>query len=223
MRFLNTQLGRTDQNMKPFPASIRLWEQDEKGMVMRMSVWRKLFAAVVLMLAGTMFLYPDHSYACSCASLTPQEAYEIADIVFAGRVYEVNNPSAGAKIQSSASLVQNSFEVKEVWKGALDWTVDIRAAQSTASCGYVFAVDEEYLVYAIDRGDWLETGLCNRTKPLSQADEDLRFLGAGATNAGYGEIVVPEPSSNGHQAVTYLISAVIVILAASAIIWWRRT
>jgi len=185
--------------------------------------WRKPLFVLALLIPGILFLRPAESFACSCATLTPDRALEIHDVVFSGRVYEIHPPTSTPNQQDSGSLVQNSFEVKEVWKGELDRTVDIRAAQSTASCGYQFAIDEEYLVYAYYNGDWLETGSCSLTKPLSMADEDLSVLGAGQTNPLYGKIPHDEEPAKFHSALVYVISVVVVLIAASGIIWWRRT
>ncbi|WP_159887274.1 hypothetical protein [Paenibacillus puerhi] len=46
----------------------------------------------------------------------------------------------------------------------------VYTAWSSASCGYErFAVGESYLIFASRDPDRLETGICEGTKPLSQA------------------------------------------------------
>ncbi|MET0647277.1 MAG: carboxypeptidase regulatory-like domain-containing protein, partial [Pyrinomonadaceae bacterium] len=47
-------------------------------------------------------------------------------------------------------------------------------------CGYTFEVGKQYLVYGYDSkaGGRIGTGICTRTRPLSEAADDLKFLRA---------------------------------------------
>ena len=58
---------------------------------------------------------------------------------------------------------------------------EITTASSSAACGIPFAVGQNYLIYASGDGRDLGVDLCSRTRPIEQADEDLRVIGLGAT------------------------------------------
>jgi hypothetical protein len=189
---------------------------------MMMSIWRKLPVLFVLLMSSMMFLNPVESPACSCIQLSVEEAYEKFDVIFSGRVYQIHNPRAGDPVQSSATLLQNFFEVKEVWKGELDQTVVVRASQSSASCGYEFVLNQEYLVYATDKGDWIQTSICDRSQLLSQADEDLQFLGPGQLNTLYGQIALPEERTKFDPALILIMSSILVVIAVVSLLWWRK-
>ncbi|BBI34978.1 hypothetical protein KCTCHS21_43770 [Cohnella abietis] len=84
------------------------------------------------------------------------------------------------EIMSSADPVKVTFEVQTVWKGQIENKTVVNTAVSGASCGYTgFALGAEYVVYAYGNADKLETGMCERTKLLESADEDITELGTG--------------------------------------------
>ncbi len=138
---------------------------------------------VVLMLS-----LPVPAHACSCISSPIDEALAGATEVFTGRVTAVKNPYAGAVIQSSMDPLSVTMSVDRVWKGTLGRSVELRTANSGASCGYRFDANEIYLVFAHDR----HVSLCSRTKPIATATEDLAALGDSHVpeNAAF----VPQPS-----------------------------
>jgi hypothetical protein len=81
--------------------------------------------------------------------------------------------------------VEVTFEVTDVWKGELRSETRVYTAMSGASCGYEgFAAGQSYIVFAHGLSDRLETGSCERTKPLSAAGEELAALGAGYKPTG---------------------------------------
>lgn len=47
----------------------------------------------------------------------------------------------------------------------------------SSSCAYAFERGERYLVYASRYEDGLQTGACDRTAPLAEAEKDLDALG----------------------------------------------
>ncbi|MEO2203088.1 hypothetical protein ABGV42_05025 [Paenibacillus pabuli] len=56
----------------------------------------------------------------------------------------------------------------------------VYTAWSSESCGYEgFEVNEEFIVFAYGKLDRLETGLCEGTKNLESAQEELKDLGTG--------------------------------------------
>lgn len=117
--------------------------------------------------------------ACTCAMVSPERQIKMSDAVFSGEVVSVD-PGERATDVSPPPLGRVTFEVKGSWKGALEGTVDVYGHGSEASCGIEFDESKSYLVYArrSDGGGSLQTGLCDSTKPLEKADNDLRLLGS---------------------------------------------
>jgi hypothetical protein len=85
-------------------------------------------------------------------------------------------------VQSSADPVSVLLEVRDVWKGVDTTQVWVWTAKHGESCGYEgFEVGQEYVVFAYGEPERLETGLCERTKPLASAAADLAALGTAYT------------------------------------------
>jgi hypothetical protein len=78
-----------------------------------------------------------------------------------------------------------TLRVSEVWKGPQTETLEVTTPRDGATCGYNFKEGQEYLVYAYwgPHGSPPRPGLkadhCTETKPLSEADANLRVLGDG--------------------------------------------
>lgn len=127
-----------------------------------------------------LFIVEPSVHACSCAgppSIEDQMNRKTA--IFTGKVLSLTKPDKG-KFWSSADPVKAQFEVKTVWKGELGSQTAVYTALSSASCGYEgFEVNKEYIVFAYGDPDRLETGLCEGTKTLASAQEELKALGAG--------------------------------------------
>ena len=161
-----------------------------------------------------LFLQADTSriYACSCVpSPPPLEALAKADAVFSGEVVSISEPGGlfGSWLVSSTGPVTVEFRVSAVWKGDSHETMSIKTAWSSASCGFEFALDEQYIVYA--REGW--ASLCSRTKSIHTAREDLAALGEGvATVPG------PRSDTSGIGGLPFFKIAVLAI-AAALIVW----
>lgn len=134
-------------------------------------------ALLVLLLAITvvgLHFAASPAAACSCAGLTPAQAFERADSVFVGEVTSFRVKS-GLFGQSSIDPTTVNFTVMEVWKGPRQGTLTIGTVRSEVSCGYEFVKGLRYLVYAREG----QTGLCDRTALTVQASEELASLGEG--------------------------------------------
>ncbi|WP_213535460.1 hypothetical protein [Paenibacillus sp. J45TS6] len=134
---------------------------------------------IFLFVFSTWFVVaPVNVHACSCAeppSIEDQMNRKTA--IFTGKLLSLTKPD---KIWSSADPVKAQFEVKQVWKGELDSQTTVYTALSSESCGYEgFEVNEEFIVFAYGKPDRLQTGLCEGTKNLKSAQEELKILGAG--------------------------------------------
>lgn len=167
--------------------------------------WGVLFTVVV----------PSSGYACSCVQPPAvQQALAEADAVFAGKVMNIIEPKPNVLgLMSSADPVTVTFQVSQIWKGISDKQVSITTALSSASCGYSFAEDREYIVYAYQNDAYmLETNICMRTSELTAAAEDLDVLGKGQPLRQEVEPPAPgtQPEEGVDQAGWY----------TSPYIWW---
>jgi hypothetical protein len=130
---------------------------------------------VVLALLATLGS-PSAARACSCRPPPPPaEAREAAAAVFEGRVISIErgNPAGGP--------IRVELAVVRTFASELSERVTVRTAGNGAACGFGFEQDESYLVYADEHDGQLQVSLCSRTRPMSDATEDLKVLGLGAT------------------------------------------
>jgi hypothetical protein len=148
---------------------------------------RPAMLATAALLGCAALLWCGRALACSCSVLTPAEAYEQADAVFEGRVVEVRAPAADAAAHASSRSVH--LQVVRAWKGIAGEQVEVTTAVGGTACGYDFAAERSYFVYAANRDGKLAVSLCSRTRPMADAAEDLHVLGMGATP------VDPHPAS----------------------------
>jgi hypothetical protein len=147
----------------------------------------RIFRLIMVLPLLALFLAaaPQKAYACSCMMPgSPQEEMDRSAAVFAGKVIKMEAPTG--PIISSADPVAVLFEVSEVWKGPQEAQIRLTTARDSASCGYEFQGGGEYLVYAYEGEFGLEAGLCTRTMPVANANQDFAELGEG---------FVPEPAS----------------------------
>lgn len=89
-----------------------------------------------------------------------------------------------------------TFATRRALRGVEGPTVRVTTGMGGGDCGYNFTIGEQYLVYAYRSKDGAElgTGICTRTRPLSQAADDLRF---------FDELPVPRSSGHVFGVVTH--------------------
>ncbi len=119
---------------------------------------------------------------CDCAPPpSPEDAYEMADVVFSGEVTNV--------IEDWNNLIKEvSIDVYDVWKGSIGSQIIILTGIDDGICGYNFQVNEEYLIYGNYSGDYIWTNICTRTNLLDYASEDLDYLNQlSICDSGYTE------------------------------------
>ncbi len=184
-------------------------------------MWKRTRKVILIYLFvfGTWFVVePLTVNACSCAgppSIEDQLNRKTA--IFKGKVLSLTKPVIG-KIWSSADPVKAQFEVKTVWKGELSSQTTVYTALSSASCGYEgFEVNEEYIVFAYGDPDRLETGLCEGTKTLASAKEELIALGG-----GYEPSKITTPQEDNRSVIIVLVLAISLTLFILLIISLRR-
>lgn len=106
------------------------------------------------------------SVACSCLPPTFEAQIKASTAVFTGKV--VSSKHNGEQLEIT-------FELDKRWKGPSVKNIVVHTSENTASCGYPFEANRVYLVYASGK-EKLEVSLCSRTKPVTEAKEDLDQL-----------------------------------------------
>ncbi|MBT2659995.1 hypothetical protein [Bacillus sp. ISL-45] len=128
------------------------------------------FSIAVILLAAALTTLPTASHACKCVEeKSVEKEMESSKAVFIGKILYIKNKNNNRKIL---------FEVKETWKGVSQTEIILK--DEWDSCSIDFFDGESYLVYAYDFQGELTTNICDRTKELSSAGEDLAALGKGS-------------------------------------------
>jgi hypothetical protein len=153
---------------------------------------KPLLMAVTLTVA--MLFTPSLTRACSCSCEPygdggPQAMARYSAAVFVGVVIDVRGPT-DAESRKGYFGVAVTFRVERYWKGVKKQQITVHTR--LWCCNPQLDEGKKYLVYAV--GKKLET-VCTRTRPIADADEDLRALGAGRffTQANTG---TSKPSSD---------------------------
>ena len=149
-----------------------------------------------------LVLFTDPASGCSCAKVTPCEAFGSASAVFVGRmlggsdrVREYTKDGQTFSIEAGEAR----FTVEESFKGvtATEVTVFLMNMKGSSCEGMAALVrGERYLVYAyyLDSVGGLSVGACSPTKPFSAANADLEFLrnlpSPGKGGRLYGQVAV---------------------------------
>jgi hypothetical protein len=139
---------------------------------------KALFRAWLLTLVFCALL-PHGASACDCADPGPPcKAFANTPAVFAGRVIKIATISVKAP---SGDLYEDRLIVLEVersYRGSVSKNVEVVTGSGGADCGYDFRMGEHYLVYAYPhpQSGKLYTGICQRTRPISDAGDDLDYL-----------------------------------------------
>jgi hypothetical protein len=124
-------------------------------------------------------LLPHGASACDCADPGPPcKAFANTPVVFTGRVVKIATISVKAP---SGDLYEDRLIVLEVersYRGSVSKNVEVVTGSGGSDCGYDFRMGEHYLVYAYPhpQSGKLYTGICQRTRPISDAGDDLDYL-----------------------------------------------
>ena len=117
--------------------------------------------------------------ACSCGPEADiEQALGDAAAVFAGRVIALElvpdpNPAVGISMEQ----LRVTVSVHSTWKGEIENLATVTTAFTCCVCGFRFEIGEEYLIYAYRQDGVYRTSICDRTKLLGDASEDLEHLG----------------------------------------------
>lgn len=133
-----------------------------------------------IMMAGAicvvLLLCSHNAEACGCIVPGPRQALEVAEVVFTGKVVDIN------EVDGSALL-----EVYATWKGLSPWTKKTKISMVFSTCYYELRLGEEYLLYARKEGRHknLLTDMCYPNRLLAEARRDLLELGRPRWGARY--------------------------------------
>ena len=120
------------------------------------------------------------AHACSCAdSGPPCQSFWKAEAVFSATVVSksVITVESGNQRLPKEQQIAVKFLVEDTFRGSLGGNdVEIVTGMGGGDCGYNFEKGRKYLVYASEWHGRLYTGICSRTRPLNQADEDLAYF-----------------------------------------------
>ena len=117
--------------------------------------------------------------ATSCAPPAADYAMSKADVVFSGKVIDIEYLDDPEEVTEPRVIV--TIDVYKSWKGSEDNKIILNTVQNAWSKeGYFFFEDKEYLVYANIKDDGtLGVYLCGGTKYLENAQEDIAKLDEG--------------------------------------------
>jgi hypothetical protein len=141
-----------------------------------------LVVHVIVLAAVAIAATPREVFACSCMpSGPPCQNYFRVDAVFVGAVQAIDVrklPLEGLDDRLfDRKLVHLSIE--RAARGVQGSGVDVWTGMGGGDCGFDFKVGQRYVVYAYRNKDGaLGTGICSRTRVLSEAAEDLAYLSA---------------------------------------------
>jgi hypothetical protein len=117
-------------------------------------------------------------WACSCAFAGPPcQAAREASAVFVGRVRAIEQVKrAQDEYRFYGRRVR--FEIIDAFTGVSGGAAEVYTGHGGGDCGYGFRTGGTYLVYAYRGAESpnLTTGICSRTRPVSDAEEDLSYL-----------------------------------------------
>ena len=149
----------------------------------RNTMWQAIAVVPVILFLQQVAL------GCSCRGPRGKKALEGAVAAFSGKVKKVEYLDADQDRVEPRIIV--TFEVYRSWKGPLNQSVILHTIYNKWTCeGYFFKEGKEYLIFAYRNRehvaqkfpsgkDTLGVNICGATKPLTDAEDDLRELGPG--------------------------------------------
>lgn len=140
---------------------------------------KRILCSQLFVLGLVLFLHTD-AMACSCILIGGESLKQQVTIakkdskaVFSARVLAITK-------EPENYFVSVRLLVEDVWKGKLTKEVFLTTGSGGGGCGYPFEVGENYLIYAYASNiGSLSTGICSRTKTLSDSAQDVKVLGKG--------------------------------------------
>jgi hypothetical protein len=103
---------------------------------------------------------PAQMSACECKELSLEDALRRADVVFTGRVVGLGlDYERGERIAT--------MKVDRVFKGDVSGRLRVVTALTEAACGYMFAREKTYVIFARAKAGRVATSLCEGNLVIS--------------------------------------------------------
>ena len=132
-----------------------------------------------------VLLDPHPCLGCTCLG-RPTDPFQMVagyDLVFSGRVFRIIDPRDQIKHEegqlirvSGGDPIRYCFVINRLWKGDAKDTVSVVSNRSGAACGYVFKLNENYLVFGNEWRGGIRTSSCTFTAPLAKASQRIASL-----------------------------------------------
>lgn len=187
-----------------------------------------LMLSMALLAGAPFFLSPQPAFACSCPGMPypPEQAFKTSQEIFSGKVISITKDENVNEAQSMFPHYKILFQVLDSWKGDNKDIVTVATGINEDACGISFQEGENYIVYAYDDtqyGDGLATGLCQRTKLLASAQDDLTFLNP-QSSSGVGGTTTSSTSKIGDyfNFTTITIFVLLVVLVGTLLYFLQR-
>ena len=153
--------------------------------------------SVVGIAVVVMVFSVTNAFGCFCGGGgAPCEDYGRAAAVFVGTpiaLRTVERSLTGNREEIEFALPRIfTFSVEQTFLGGQTVEIEVSTGMGSSDCGYDFKIGTRYLIYASDysKRNRLMTSTCSRTRPFTDASEDLEFFrsfgsrGAGVTIQG---------------------------------------
>ncbi len=138
-----------------------------------------LVSLITLLLAAPLAAQSFQPLAgCDCPTVTVDEAYRHADLVFSGTPLTtdtvMNDAEDGEYKKNSIQYVKTKFRVERTWKGPGGSDVDIATFYIRDQCAYRFNTGMHYLIFAHLSGGMMVTDRCTPTRSLTDVTPAFR-------------------------------------------------
>lgn len=177
---------------------------------------------LLLIASGMVVLAPATALACSCVSVTDEEALERSDVVFAGYVIKGEYPEEARTANDTLREIRWTFLPDALVKGVDAGPVEVMSESQGSACGVSFSIGRRYLVFAVEDGGTLTTNSCDRTRGYFK---EIRLVGAREVPGMYGpatERGVPGDGSGSKTLILSLGGAAFVLLAVGMVFARKR-
>jgi hypothetical protein len=124
-----------------------------------------------LALAAALVVAGDAS-ACSCVeSALPQEV-KATEAIFTGKVVKLEVTD----VKNGISSIAVTIAVEHAFKGNVPKTVVMTTSDGCCYCAPWFEIARTYVIFASESRGTFSTSTCTRTKLVSEAEEELKYL-----------------------------------------------
>lgn len=150
--------------------------------------------------------------ACSCGTLTDDEAFEAADVVFSG---DVISDGRVPPVFNSEELVEIRLRTIEVFKGQALSQQAVYTSASGASCGVELPVGRWMVFARTSDQDELLASLCDGTRIASNVPEFNASGGPPAPGVSPVRMGRTDEPSRSNAATVIFVGAVLLVVSAT--------